>query len=111
MSDYQARSLIDDVSKITELNDIIDFMNDPVIDEAMHIVVKLSVKEQVPPATIAPLITKIQALAVQCSLKGKFYMVFEKGGDAAKRKGTYLTMAKGLDDLTQALKYQAKTGT
>jgi hypothetical protein len=105
------KPLLDYVSEVTELNEMSKHMNDPVIDEAMAFVVKLTVKNNVPAKAVAPLIVKLEALAGQCALKAKYLMVWGKTQpEASQRKGTYLTMEAVLHDLANAVKHLNKTG-
>ncbi len=103
------KTLLEDVSNIVELNDIYTFMNDPVVDEALDLVVRLSVKENVPPNVVPPLILKVKALSAQCAIKAKYYTVFEKAGpDNSKKKNVYYTLHESLDAIANALKFVAK---
>lgn len=105
------KTLLDYVSEVTELNEISKFMNDPVVDEAMGFVVKLSVKNSVPFQSVAPLVVKLEALAGQCALKAKYYMVWAKTEpNAGPKKNTYLTLEESLHNLANAIKHFNKTG-
>lgn len=96
------------VSEVREINDIVEYMKDPVVDEAMGYLVKLTVKEHVPPAQLAPLIVKLQSLAGLCHQKAKYYTLYDKGAENAKRKNTYYSVEESLDKLVNALKYMSK---
>jgi hypothetical protein len=80
-----------------------------VIDEAMALVVKLSVKNNVPAKAVAPLVIKLEALAGICAIKAKHLATWGKAEpDAAFRKNTYLTMDDKLHELAQAVKHVNK---
>jgi hypothetical protein len=97
------------VSDVTELNEIHEFLQDPAVDEAMGIIVKLySVNGHIDPSKVPALIIKLQAYAAQCALKAKYYMVFDKD---AKKKNIYFTLEDALNNVVAALKYSAKYGT
>jgi len=108
--DYE-KTLLEYVSEVTELNELSKHMNDPIVDEAMGYVVKLSVKNTVPFQAVAPLVVKLEALAGQCALKAKYYMVWAKTEtNAGQKKNTYLTLEESLHNLANAIKHFNKTG-
>ena len=97
------------VSQVTELNEMREFLNDPIVDDAMDILVKLYMKEgHVPPAKIPELIVKLQSYAGACALKAKYYMQWEKD---TKKKNTYFTLEDALDKIVAALKISARYGS
>ena len=102
------KSLFEYVKEVRELNDISQYMQDPLIDEAMGYVVKLTVKENVPAGKVGEVIVKLQAMAGLLHVKAKYYSLYEKDGVNAKRKNTYYSMADTLDKLVNALKYLPK---
>lgn len=111
MSEDKEKTILEYVSDVTELAKISAFMEDPVVDEAMGYVVKLSVKNSVPGQAVAPLVVKLEALAGQCALKAKYYMVWSKTEkDAGPKKNTYLTLEDALHNLANAIKHFNKTG-
>lgn len=99
------------VSKITEINDIHDFMNDEDLDQAMAYIIKLIGKPDVP-ASIAPsLIVKLQAISAKCAIMSRYYTSYQnKGADFVKRKNTYYSAREAIDRLVDALKYSARMG-
>lgn len=104
----ETKPTLEYVSEVTELYEMCEFLQDPVVDKSMDLIVKLYVKEgSVPPATVPNLIVKLQAYAAHCALKAKYYMVFEKD---MKKKNVYFTLEDALDKIVQALKYTAKFG-
>jgi hypothetical protein len=107
--DQTSKTPLEYVSQVTELNEMSDFMQDPVVDEAMGIVVKLySVNGHVDPGKVPALIIKLQAYAAHCALKSKYYTVFKKD---SQRKNVYYTLEDALDKIVAALKYSARYGT
>lgn len=105
------KSILEWVSDITEFNETSKHMKDPVIDEALALVVKLSVKNNVPAKAVAPLVVKLEALAAICAVKAKYLITWGKAEpDASMRKNNYMTMEKALHELANAVKHLNKTG-
>jgi hypothetical protein len=85
-------------------------MNDPDLDTALELMIKLIAKPDVPAAKAPELIVKLQSLSAKFSMLARYYTTFEKGGDAAKRKNVYYTASDSIDKLVDAVKYSAKFG-
>ena len=98
------------VSKITEFNDMSEFMQDKDLDKALEFVIKLILKPDVPAAKAPELIVQLQALSAKFAMLARHYTTLEKGGDAAKKKNIYYTANDAVDKLVDALKYSAKFG-
>ena len=105
MVDESPFEAISSVERVNELAEIGDYMSDEDLDNAFDKVIKLISKPDVPTKVVAPLIVELQAMSVKFKMQAKYYMLYEKGGDAAKRKNTYLSMSDGLDRLVDSLKY------
>jgi len=103
-------NLLEDVSKITEFNDMKEFMNDPDLDEALDLIVKLIMKPDVPAGKAPELIVRLQALSVKFAMMSRYYTTFEKGGESSKKKNVYYTAADAIDKLVDAVKYMARFG-
>lgn len=103
-------TMLETVSKITEFNDIKEFMNDPELDEALDLIIKLIMKPDVPASKAPELIVRLQALSAKFSLMSRYYTTFEKGGDSAKKKNVYYTAADAIDKLVDSVKYLARFG-
>ena len=58
-------STLDYINQVTEFNDIHEFMNDPELDEAMAIIVKIMMKPDIPSVQAVALIGKLQAMSVK----------------------------------------------
>jgi hypothetical protein len=87
-----------------------DFMNDPDLDTALELIIKLITKPDVPAAKAPELIVKLQALSAKFSMLARYYTTFEKSGEASKRKNVYYTASDSIDKLVDAVKYSAKFG-
>ena len=103
-------TILESVSKITEFNDMKEFMNDPELDEALDLIIKLVLKPDVPAGKAPELIVRLQALSAKFAMLARHYTTLEKGGDAAKKKNIYYTANDAVDKLVDALKYSAKFG-
>ncbi len=109
----EENNILEDVSEIRELLGISDHMKDPLIDEALKYVVKLSVKstrETIPAGTLSELVIKLQALAGEAGLKAKYYQILEKGPEATIKKNFYYAIEDRLDKIVMALKHAGKNG-
>jgi len=103
-------TMIDSISSLTEFNDLKNHMNDPELDEALDLIIKLIMKPDVPSSKAPELIVKLQAISAKFSMLKRYYMTFEKGTDAANKKNTYATASDAIDKLVDALKYSARYG-
>lgn len=95
------------VSRITEFNDISEFMNDQDLDTALDYVVKLIANPDVPHAKIARVIVQLQAISAKFGLLSKHYMIKGNKEDRA-RKEMYFTANNEINGLINALKYYMK---
>lgn len=103
-------TILESVSKITEFNDMKEFMNDPELDEALDLIIKLVLKPDVPAGKAPELIVRLQALSAKFAMLARYYTTFEKGGESAKKKNVYYTATEALDKLCDSLKYVARYG-
>jgi len=103
-------NIFESISTITEFNDMSEFMQDPDLDNAIELMIKLITKPDVPAAKAPELIVKLQALSAKFSMLARYYTTFEKGGDASKKKNVYYTASDSIDKLVDAVKYSAKFG-
>jgi hypothetical protein len=103
---------LDYINKITEFNDIHEFMGDEDLDEALAIVVKLLMKPDVPAMQAVSLITKLQAMSAKFQILATWYTTVAKGPSGSinhTKKNVYYTMSDTIDKLVGALKYTTKT--
>lgn len=99
------------INTIDEFRELHEFMDDPDLDDALSLVVKLLSKPDVPSVKAVPLIVRLQAYAVKFSMMASIYTTIKKGApgsENAKKKNVYYTTANALDKLVDALKYSAK---
>lgn len=100
------QSIIELVSKVTEFNDISEFMNDQDLDLALGYVVKLIAKPDIPPGAVQRVIVQLQALAVKFGFLAKRYVVLGAVTEQdKKKKNLYFTAEEQINNLVAALKY------
>jgi hypothetical protein len=100
------QSVFEYISTVTEINDMSSIMQDKKLDEALELIIKLTVKPDVPAAVIGRTVVQARALAAELKLKAKYYMIWEK--DERDKKNLYFTVAEELSGLADALKYLAR---
>lgn len=103
-------NVIEAVSEITEFNELSEYMQDPDLDAAMELIIKLIAKPDVPAAKAPEIITRLQAIAAKLAIMSRYYTTFEKGPEASKKKNVYYTTAEAVNKLVDALKYNARFG-
>lgn len=111
--DEQQVALLEEVSGVTELNDLHDFLKDDKLDRAMEIVVKLTMNSHVPPAKANALVVELQALSALFAMKAVSYKTIKRdkaGTDNNFKKDVYYSVRDALDRMVDALKYSAKYG-
>lgn len=102
------RGPFEHIGTVHELNQIAIEMGDDDLTDALDKVIKIIANPNVGPQSATRLVVQLQAYAVEFKLKSKYYMLFNKEGDAARRKNVYISMAEALKDLVDALKYLTK---
>jgi len=105
-----SETILESVSKITEFNDIKEYMADPELDEALDLIIKLVMKPDVPAGKSPELIVRLQALSAKFAILARYYTTLEKGGESAKKKNVYYTASEAIDKLVDAVKYLARYG-
>ncbi|AXH67429.1 hypothetical protein SEA_WOFFORD_89 [Streptomyces phage Wofford] len=101
------------ISKISEFQDVHEFMEDEDLDRALHYVIKLMMKPDVKdPLKAQQLIIQLQAYAAKFAMMATIYSTIKKdrGGTVnGMKKNIYYTAAAELDKVVQSLKYSFKT--
>jgi len=105
-----ADNILESVSNVTEFNEMKEFMNDPELDEALDLIIKLIMKPDVPAGKSPELIVRLQALSAKFQMLSRYYTTFEKGGESSKKKNVYYTVSEALDKLVDSVKYLARYG-
>lgn len=99
------------ISQVDGFMELHDFMDDPELDEAMGLVVKLITKPEVPSAKAVPLIVELSAIAAKLSLQAAIYTTIKKGSPGTQnyyKKNIYYSAAEAINKIVDALKYSAK---
>ncbi len=108
-----SENILETVSRITELNDLSEFLQDPDFDEAMELVIKLIMKPGVEPAMAQKLIVRLQALSTKYAVLAVTYSTIKRdkaGTPNNYKKNIYHSLKEALDKLCDALKYPARLG-
>jgi hypothetical protein len=106
----ESTTILEQISQITEFNDLSEFMDDKDLDTALELIIRLITKPDVPSTKAPALIVQLQAISAKFAMLSRYYTTFEKGGDASKKKNTYYTINDAIDKLVDALKYTARFG-
>ncbi len=96
------------ISKITEFNDLHEYMNDDQLDKALAIVVKLLMSPDVPASKAPTLIIELQAMSTKFSMMASVYSTIAKdkaGTTNNNKKNIYYSAKESIDKLVDALKY------
>lgn len=101
-------NLLEEISSITEFNEMSEFMNDTDLDNALAMIIKLIMKPDVPPNVASSVIVQLQALSAKFAMLARYYTTYDKGAEASKKKNTYYTLSDAVDKLVAALKYSLK---
>lgn len=101
-------TVLEVVSEVTEFNEMSEFMNDPDLDKALDLIVKLVMKPDVPAQKATELIIVLQALSAKFAVLARYYTTFEKGAEASKKKNVYYTTSDAIDKLAAAVKYSIR---
>lgn len=105
---------IDIINQVVEFNDIHEFLNDPEVDEALALIVKIFTKPDIPSTQAVYLITKLQALSSKFGILATYYSTIAKGPTGSinnKKKNIYYTLKDSIDKLVDSLKYVARMNT
>lgn len=99
------KTILELVSEIDEFIELSNLVQDPDLDEALSLVVKLRSKPEIPAPVAAPLVVKLQALSAMFKIRAKTLVITKAGPDAKERKDAFFTLAEQLDELADAVKY------
>lgn len=105
--------ILETVNRITEINDLSDFLGDNDFDETMGLVIKLITKPGIDPAMAQKLIVKLQALSTKYAVLAVTYSTIKRdkaGTPNNYKKNIYHSLKEALDKLCDALKYPARLG-
>lgn len=102
---------LETISKLTEFNDLTDFMQDPQLDRALDLAIKCMADPNIAAQKAPRLIVELQAISFKFSLKAVEYATIKK--DRANtannhKKNIYYSTKEALDRLVDSLKYAAR---
>ncbi len=107
------RTPLEYVAMVDEFTELVEFMEDPILEEALDTLVKLYIKpEAIPPQKVPALVVQLQAYSGKFRIMGKIYMTTKTGKagtEEFKKKNLYLSLADVFNELAQSVKYLAKT--
>jgi len=102
---------IEIINQVSEFNDIHEFLDDPEVDEALALVIKIFTKPDIPATQAVVLIAKLQALSAKFGILATYYSTIAKGPAGSinsKKKNVYYTLKDSIDKLVDSLKYVAR---
>jgi len=106
-----AESTLELISKIDELTELHEFLQDETVDRALSLVVKLTMSPDLPHAKALPLIVELQALSATFALRATYYATLGKGAAGTPnnmKKNIYYTLSDSTDKIVSGLKYIAR---
>lgn len=109
----ETEHILETVNRLTEINDLSEFLKDPDFDEAMELVIKLIANPAVNPAMAQKLIVKLQSLSTKYAVFAVTYSTIKRdraGTPNNYKKNIYHSLKEALDKLCDALKYPARLG-
>lgn len=109
----EAEHIFETVNRLTEINDLSEFLQDKDFDDAMELVIKLVAKPGVDPAMAQKLIVRLQALSTKYAVLAVTYSTIKRdkaGTPNNYKKNIYHSLKEALDKLCDALKYPARLG-
>lgn len=105
-------NVLETVSKISEFNELKEFMDDEDIDEALNIIIQLIMKPQsANPGSVQRMIVKTQALSAKFGVLASFYSTVgrDKAGTPNNhKKNVYYSLHESFSKICDSLKYVAK---
>jgi hypothetical protein len=102
---------LETISRLTEFNDLTEFMNDPQLDRALDLAIKCMANPDIASAKAHRLIVELQAISFRFAVKSVEYATIKKdraGTENNHRKNVYWSVKEALNDLVSALKYVAR---
>lgn len=94
---------------VYELNNINEALKDEEVNDVLIAVTKIIANPNVSAKTAQRLMLSMEASAFSFEMKGKNYMLLDKGAeDASLKKNLYLSLSKATYSLVQALKIVTK---
>lgn len=99
------------LSKVQDLVDLHEFMENDDLAEAMDLAIKCIAKPDMPPSVARNALLKMQGLAFQFRMQAATYTYIHKGKTGSEenvRKNIYFAASEQCHNLAQTLKYLVK---
>jgi len=106
-----SESTLELISKVTEFNDLHEYMQEEQLDKALAMIVKLLMNPDVPSAKAPMIIIELQDLSAKFAVLASYYTTIAKdktGTPNNNKKNIYYTANEAIDRLVDALKYAAR---
>lgn len=101
------------INKVSEFNDVHEFMQDEHIDKALAIIVKTMLNPDISAVKAVPLVAQLQALSAKFAILATWYSTVSKGPAGSEnhtKKNVYYSMRDATEKLADSLKYSARLG-
>jgi hypothetical protein len=102
-----SETTVDILNKISQFNDISEYMQDEQLTETLVIISKLIANPDIPPAKLTITITRLQAMSAKFAMLASWYAHVKK--DDRAKKNIYYSIKEATDKLVDALKYSVRT--
>lgn len=102
---------LEHLSKMQDLVDLAEFMDDDDIANAMDLALKCVAKPNIPVATARKALLQMQGYAFEFKSRGLKYIALDSvksGTDGYRKKSVYLSLSEQCHELAQTLKYLAR---
>lgn len=92
-----------------ELAAIVEKLDNEDVTQTIALMLRLVVNPEIPASVATPYIVKLEGMAGEFKLLGKYFMFMGKGEpDARIKKEMYMTLSERCEGLAAALKYVAR---
>lgn len=102
-----SETTVEILNKISQFNDISEYMQDEQLTETLVIISKLIANPDIPPAKLTVTITRLQAMSAKFAMLASWYSHVKK--DDRAKKNIYYSIKEATDRLVDALKYSVRS--
>ena len=102
---------LEHLSKVQDLMDLCDFMDNPDLTDAMELALKCIAKPDMPAAVARTALLKMQGLAFQFRMQAATFTYINSGKAGTEqnvKKNVYFAVSEQCHELAQTLKYLAR---
>lgn len=96
------------LSKVQDLVDLNDFMDDQDFEDAMELALKCIAKPLLPPAEARKALVRLEGYAFKFRMQAQTYMTIKQGKAGTpenKKKNVYFSISEACHELASAMKY------